>query len=483
MVCEANQYLLTNVDDLTTACFNYSSPNEKLAGLMGDDAIIDSGNTAWMLAGTALVMIMTPGLGFFYAGMVGEDTAVNTLMMSMVSMAIVTVQWLVVGYSFAFGPGNVGFGSFAWAFFVGVGTAPSGAYGVRIPHLVFAIFQCMFAQITPALISGSVVGRMKFSSYCVFVLLWTTLVYDPLAHWVWAFSIDAEYAVVADGWLGRLGAIDFAGGTVIHIASGFSALAAVFVLGNRYNAGEKLRPHNVPLVVLGTAMLWFGWFGFNAASAVAANGQASNAFVTTHIATAMGFLTWMALEQIVDGSMSAPGACAGAVAGLVCITPGCGFVTPWAALFFGLFASIFCFGTAKLKHKVGLDDTLDAFCVHGVGGVVGAFLTGLFATTYNTGGIFYGAFYGNPMLLGYQMAAICTAAAFSFTGTYIILYFLHKTMGIRVSPDVERSGLDSSLHGGESYAQKGSLVIAARNSKAAEPASASTAEPSSITQV
>jgi Amt family ammonium transporter len=283
----------------------------------------------------------------------------------------------------------------------------------------------------------------------------------------------------------KLGAIDFAGGTVIHIASGFSALAAVMVLGNRYNHGEKLKPHNVPLVVLGTAMLWFGWFGFNAASALAANGQAANAFVTTHIATAMGFLTWMALEQLVDGSMSAPGACAGAVAGLVCITPGCGFVTPWAALFFGLFASIFCFGTAKLKHFVGLDDTLDAFCVHGVGGMVGAFLTGLFATTNNTGGAFYGAFYGFPMLLGYQMAAICTAAAFSFVGTYIILFVLNKTIGIRVSAAIERTGLDSSLHGGDSYTQSSrSLNISPRNNSSSDKAAeTSAAEPSSVTQV
>jgi len=312
----------------------------------------------------------------------------------------------------------------------------------------------MFAQITPALISGAVVGRMKFSSYCLFVLLWTTFIYDPLAHWVWAFDIDPEtYEPRASGWIGVMGAIDFAGGLVIHISSGCSALAAVLVLGKRHNAGEKLKPHNVPLVVLGASFLWFGWFGFNAGSAVAADGIAANAFITTHFATAVGFLTWIVLEAIFDKKASATGAATGAVAGLVCITPACGFVTPWASFFFGFFAALAVFGAIRLKERLEFDDTLDAFSCHGVGGIVGAFLTGLFADpsiNFATG-----AFYGNPILLGYQVASIVVAMAYSFFGTALILTLLKYTIGIRVDTESEIKGLDSTTHGGQAYSNHG----------------------------
>ena len=452
MACNASQWTQIGSSEDGSAllrCVDYASPLEKMSGLLGVEGALDSGNTAWLLVASAFVMLMTPGLAFFDAGLCGEATAVNTLMMSMVSMAIVTTQWMLFGYSLSFGPGNAFIGSLEWALFRKVGAAPSGAYGIGIPNIVFAMFQCMFAQITPALISGSVVGRMKFSSFCVFVLLWTTLVYDPIAHWVWAFNINSDFGVFAEGWLGALGAIDFAGGTVIHISSGFSALAAVFVLGKRHNADAKVRPHNVPLVVLGTSLLWFGWFGFNAASATAANGISAFAFANTHIATALGFLTWMAVEYAVDRTVSAAGACAGAVAALVAVTPGCGFITPWAATFFGIVPALFCFAAARLKHRVGFDDTLDAFCVHGVGGVVGALLTGALATTEVNA--FAGALYGNPALILYQLAAIAASAAYAFVVTVLIMLVLKATVGVRVSEDEEKQGLDSSLHGGEPY--------------------------------
>jgi len=411
-----------------------------------------------MLAGSALVMIMTPGLGFFYAGLVGEETAANTIMMSMVSVALVSVQWLFFGYSFAFGPGTPGFGTFEWAAFLGVGEAPSGAYGSAIPHLVYAIFQCMFAQITPALISGGLIGRMKFSAFCVFIFIWTTVIYDALAHWVWSIQCDpVTFAPAALGWLGVMGALDFAGGTVIHISSGFSALSASMILGRRANHSEKLKPHNVPMVVLGASLLWFGWFGFNSASAGAASGVAANAFVTTHFATATGFLTWMFFDAIFAKSWSAVGGSAGAVAGLVAITPGCGFVSPWASIFFGFVPVCFCYGAVKLKERLGYDDTLDAFGVHGVGGAVGALLTGLFADP-SINPPFAGAFYGNPRQFGIQLLAVVVSSSYAFFGTAIILYGLKFTMGIRADPEAEAAGLDSSMHGGESYVSKSKEV-------------------------
>jgi Amt family ammonium transporter len=455
--CLPNQYLTLGAG---AVCVDYDSSVQKVAGMLGAQGAINSGNTAWMLAASALVMIMTPGVGLFYGGLAGEETAGNTILMSFATMCVVTVQWFLFGYSFAFGPGTSGFGSFEWGGFVNVGLAPSGAYGANIPHNLWAAFQCMFAQITPALISGAVVGRMKFSSYMVFIFIWATLIYDPLAHWVWSFTLDSEtFGLINLGFLGALGSIDFAGGTVIHISSGFAALAAALVLGPRHNAGKELKPHNIPMVVIGGTMLWFGWFGFNAGSAGAASSDAALAFWNTHLATAMAAIGWMACEKLSGGSPSPTGAAIGAVAGLVAITPGCGYVDTWAALLFGVFVSPFCFMATKLRAKIGLDDTLDVWAVHGVGGAVGAFMTGLFAN-YNVNGLtnnngpINGAFFGNPVQLGYQMVAITVSASYSFFGTVIILLALKRVMGIRISDEAESVGIDVSEHGAAQYEEK-----------------------------
>jgi len=449
VTCLATQYLSDG------ACVNYTSLDQKVA--MVPDAPIDIGNTAWMLGASALVMIMTPGLGLFYSGLSGSESAANTILMSYVAMAVVTVQWFLFGYSFAFGPGTEGFGSFAWGAMTDVSLAPSAVYGWNIPHLLWAIFQCMFAQITPALISGAIVGRMKFSAYVVFIFIWTTVIYDPLAHWVWSFTLADDYTTIIPlGFLGKRGALDFAGGTVIHISSGFAGLASALVLGKRRNANEKVKPHNVPMVVIGTALLWFGWFGFNAGSAggatsVTNNSVATIAFFNTHLATAAAAGSWMVVEKLVAGRPTAVGGCAGAVAGLVAITPACGYVMPWAAFIIGVVVSPFCYLAVMIKEKIGFDDTLDAFSIHGIGGVVGAFCTGLFATTAVNDLSFLGAFYGNPDQLAAQCEAIAVAASFSFFGTIAILLLLKYTMGIRVSEEAELAGLDVSEHGGAAY--------------------------------
>jgi Amt family ammonium transporter len=460
-------YTVTDSDTGVTECFNYSSSIAKAAALLGNDAYIDTGNNAFMMTAAALVMIMTPGVGLFYAGLAGEETASNTLMMSFVTMCIVTVQWWLFGYSFAFGPGTAGFGSFQWGALYGVGANPSGVYGFNIPHLTWVAFQLMFAIITPALISGAVVGRMKFSAYCVFCFIWTTVVYDPLAHWVWSFQLTPEGTLVAQGWLGVLGSLDFAGGGVIHISSGFAALACALVLGKRSTYGEEVKPHNVPLVVIGGSLLWFGWFGFNAGSAGGAantngvwyaadgsilkyNDLASVAFLNTHLAAASGSLTWMVVDKLYLKKITVVGAMAGAVAGLVAITPAAGFVDVWTSLIFGLVVSPICYFAGKFKTLIGVDDTLDSFALHGVGGMVGAFMTGLFATKGVNG--FDGAFYGNNMLLAYNCAAIATCASFSFVLTLLIMLILKYTIGVRVDEQAEKEGIDVSEHGGKTYA-------------------------------
>ena len=438
--CLNNQYALEGV------CVNYTDPSQKVLGMLGDQLVIDNGNTAWMLASSALVMIMTPALGLFYSGLAGEATLSNTLMMSVACMCIVTFQWFLVGYTFSFGPGTPGFGSFDWFALVPITSAPSAAYGAGIPHILWVVFQCMFAQITPAIISGAVVGRMKFSSFCVFVLLWTTLIYDPLAHWFWSLTYDFDLnTYVALGWLGSLGAIDFAGGEVIHISSGFSALAAALVLGKRYNAGEPMKPSNVPMVMLGASLLWLGWFGFNAGSAGGSYDLASVAFFNTQLAAASAGLTWILLEKLTGGQPSAPGIASGIVVGLVAITPGCGFVHYYAAFLFGVIATPVCFFAQKYKSKLGIDDTLDAFALHGVGGIMGSLLTGLFATTdvnFAAGGFYYG-----EKLFGLQLLGVTISALFSFFGTLIIMLGLKYTIGVRVSEETEKAGIDTSEHG------------------------------------
>jgi len=443
--CGANGYLDIVVND-TFACFNYSSPAEVALNLLGDDSGLDTGNTAWMLISSALVMIMTPALGLFYAGLAGEESVANTLMMSVACMCIVSFQWFLIGYTFAFGPGTPGFGSFDWFGLVPITSKPSGVYGVQIPHILWVIFQCMFAQITPAIISGAVIGRMKFSSFCIFVLLWTTFIYDPLAHWFWSLTwdFDAE-TYVSLGWLGSLGAIDFAGGEVIHISSGFSGLAAAIVLGKRYKHSEPVKPHNIPMVMLGVSLIWFGWFGFNAGSAGGATGLAAHAFFNTQLAAATAGLMWIFMEKITGGAPSAAGIASGAVAGLVAITPGCGFVHYYAAFLFGVLTVPVCFFAQKFKSKIGIDDTLDAFALHGVAGIMGSLLTGLFATkdvNFAAGGFYYG-----EKQFGLQLLGVVVSASFSFFGTLIIMLGLKYTIGVRISEDMEKEGIDSSEHG------------------------------------
>ena len=439
--CEVSQYLDVN------QCVNYTSQVQKVSGELGSDAMIDTGNTAWMLMASSMVMLMTPGLAFFYGGLSGQKAAINTMMMCIVSIAVVTVQWVLVGYSFAFYPNNSWFGNFGWAALRGVGVDPSGVYGVQIPHILYATFQNMFAQITPAIISGAIVGRMKFSSYIIYIFLWSLLIYNPLAHWVWGLTLDDNWITVPLGWIGKLPAIDFAGGTVIHISSGFSGLAAALILGKRL---ERDNTHNLNMVVVGTAILYFSWFGFNAGSAGAANGIAAIAFFNTHLTACVGMLTWMVIESIFEKKQSVVGAASGIVAGLVAITPACGYVTPMASFAFGIVASIASYGAIKVKEYLEFDDTLDCFALHGVSGIVGSLMTGMFATQTINPGVPNGAFYGNPMQLVWQIIDVVVAAVFSMIGTTVILFALKYTIGIRVEEKDEIIGIDS-LHGATNF--------------------------------
>ncbi|MEE9201953.1 MAG: ammonium transporter, partial [Dehalococcoidia bacterium] len=374
---------------------------------------VDSGDTAWVLASAALVLLMTPALGFFYGGMVRHKNVVGTVLQTFIIVAVVSVVWVLWGYSLAFGPDVNGWGIIGgldWVGLRGVGLLPSPDYGSTIPHQAFMIFQAMFAIITPALIVGAFAERIKFKTLLIFTVLWSTFVYSPIAHWVWGVG----------GWLGNLGALDFAGGTVVHISSGVAALAAVLVMRRRLGFGrEAMEPHNVPFIVLGAALLWFGWFGFNAGSALAANGLAVNAFVVTNTAAAMAALTWMTLSWWRGGRPSAVAAASGAVAGLVAITPAAGFVGPMAAVVIGLGAGAFCYWACRLRAHLKLDDSLDVWGVHGVGGTWGAIATGIFATAA-IGGT-NGLLYGNAGQLGTQFIAVGVTWAFSFTMTIIIL--------------------------------------------------------------
>ena len=400
---------------------------------------IDTGDTAWVLISTALVMLMTPGLAFFYGGLVRKKNVLSILMQCFVVLCMISLQWVFFGYSLAFGPDKGGvIGSFAWAFLKGVGLQPNTDYAATIPHQVFMIFQMMFAVITPALILGAFAERMKFSSFCVFILLWSTLVYDPIAHWVWGVG----------GFLRNLGALDFAGGTVVHINAGIAALVCALVLGRRLGYEKSLSPpHNLPIAVLGAAMLWFGWFGFNAGSALGANSLAGNAFVSTHVASATAGLTWAILDKIFNSRPTMLGVITGAVAGLVAITPAAGFVDVTGALGVGLGAAFICFlFVAYIKPKFGYDDSLDAFGVHGIGGIWGALATGLWATkAVNPGGA-DGLFYGNPKQFMIQLAAVAVTLVYSLGVSYLLLKAVDAIMGLRVSEHEERVGLDLTQH-------------------------------------
>jgi Amt family ammonium transporter len=421
------------------------------------DPVLNTGDTAWMLAAAALVLLMTPGLGFFYGGMVRSKNILSTLMHSYVAMGIVAVQWAVIGYSLAFGPdafmgllgntskmflhGLITFkdGNPVYALFQNVTTEPGS-----IPEYVFSLYQCMFAIITVALISGAIAERIKFSAWCLFVLLWTTIVYDPLAHWVW----------MSDGWLFKKGALDFAGGTVVHLSSGISALAAIMFLGKRHGfPTERMAPHNLPFTLLGVGLLWFGWFGFNAGSAIvgpncsdAAGGLAGLAFTTTTIAPAAAGLSWMIAEWIHGGRPSALGFGSGVVAGLVVITPAAGFVEPGAAIIMGLIAGVICYMGVLMKAKFKYDDSLDVFGVHGIGGTTGALLTGVFATVGATG-----LMSGNVKQFVTQLIAVAAAGAYAFIMTLVIAFILEKTIGLRVEKEDEIIGLDQTQHSETAY--------------------------------
>ncbi|WP_442937659.1 ammonium transporter [Nostoc sp.] len=425
----------------------------------------DTGDTAFMLISAALVLLMTPGLAFFYGGFVRSRNILNTLMMSFVLMAIVGVTWILWGYSLAFAPGLPFIGGLQWFGLNGVGLeitnylkgsnpAEVVSYAGTIPHQAFMIYQAMFAIITPALISGAIVERMSFRAYSLFVLLWSTFVYAPLAHMVWAKGGFL-------GLYGGLGALDFAGGTVVHISSGVSALVAASVLGARNTHPDRLSPpHNVPFILLGAGLLWFGWFGFNAGSALSvASGTsgdlvtnvATSAFVATNTAAAAGALMFLILEGVLRGKPTAVGAATGAVAGLVGITPAAGFVTPLSAILIGFITAFVCFYSISYKHKLKIDDALDSYFVHGVGGTVGAILTGILATTEINAGGKDGVLRGNFGELGVQLAAIAVAYAIAGVGTWIILKIIDATVGLRVKEEAELQGLDINEHGEEGY--------------------------------
>lgn len=406
---------------------------------------INAADTAWVLISAALVMLMTPALGLFYGGLVRQKNVLSTIMHSFFMLALISVQWVLWGYTLAFGPDKGGLiGGLEWLGLNGVGAEPNPTYAATIPHQAFMVYQMMFAIITPALISGAFAERKRFKSFAIFSLLWATLVYAPVAHWVWADG----------GWIRKLGALDFAGGTVVHITSGVSALVCAMVLGKRLGHGsEPMEPHNATMTVIGTALLWFGWFGFNAGSALGANGLAVNAFVTTNTAAAMATLTWMTASWIRHKRPSVLGATAGAVAGLVGITPAAGFVTPLAAIFIGFAAGLGCFLAVEFIVRRRVDDALDVFGVHGVGGIIGALLTGVFATkAVNSAGA-DGLLYGNPGLLATQAIAIVAVAAYAAGVTWGLLKLIDLTLGLRVSAAEEQQGLDLTQHGESGYYQ------------------------------
>ena len=404
---------------------------------------ISGADTAWVLISAALVMLMTPALGLFYGGLVRQKNALSSIMHSFFILALISVQWVLYGYSLSFGPDIGGFiGSLDWIGLRGVGMEPNATYAATIPHQAFMVYQMMFAIITPALISGVFAERKRFKSFAIFSLLWATFVYAPVAHWVWADG----------GWLRSMGALDFAGGTVVHITSGVSALVCALVLGKRLGFNkEPMQAHNATMTVLGTALLWFGWFGFNAGSALGSGTLAVSAFVTTNTAAAMAALTWMTASWIRHKRPSVLGATAGAVAGLVAITPAAGFVTPTSAILIGFGAGLVCFLAVEYLVRGRVDDALDVFGVHGVGGALGALATGIFATkAVNPAGA-DGLLNGNPRQLLIQLIAVVVVAAYAAGVSWGLLKLVDVLFGLRVSPDEEKAGLDTTQHGEAAY--------------------------------
>lgn len=418
---------------------------------MDTNMILDTGNTAWMIVATLLVLLMTiPGIALFYGGLVRQKNILSIIMQCMLIVCAVTVIWIAFGYSFVFGTSLMDSGS-AWSFLIGGfdkvllrGITTSSLSAGNIPELIFVLFQCMFAIITPALILGAFAERLKFSGFLIFTVLWSILVYIPMAHWVWG-----------GGFLQQMGAIDFAGGTVVHINAGISALVMAIMAGKRsdYKIGHPITPHNITFVFLGTAFLWLGWFGFNAGSGLQADGIAANAFLVTHLATCVAALTWMAIDWIHNKKPTTVGACTGAVSGLVAITPAAGTVDIFGAFCIGLITPIICFYmVAVIKPKFKYDDTLDAFGVHGIGGIVGSILTGVFATQFISGeGGVKGALYGDWHQLGVQILATVISIVFSAVMTYILFKITDRLVGIRVDKRVEEEGLDIYEHGESAY--------------------------------
>lgn len=414
-----------------------------LSAFAQTDAKIDAGDTAFVLLSAAFVMLMTPGLALFYGGMVRRKNVLGTIMQSFVAIAIVSVQWILFGYSLSFGPDIKGIiGSLDWIGLSGVGVQPNPDYAPTVPHLAFMIYQAMFAVITPALISGSVAERMKFTAFFLFTILWTTIVYDPVAHWVWGNG----------GWLRSLGVMDFAGGIVVHITSGISALVAAIIIGRRKGyLHETIMPHNLPMTVLGAGLLWFGWFGFNAGSALASGALSAMAFVVTHISAVSATLVWVAIEWLHRGKPTMFGAATGSVAGLATITPASGFVGPMAALVIGLAAGAVCYISLNMKSRLGYDDSLDAFGIHGVGGVLGTLATGFFARKLINPAGSDGLFFGNYKALLFQALAIFVVIIYSVVATLILLKVLDWTVGLRVNLEDEVEGLDLSQHDESGY--------------------------------
>ncbi len=405
--------------------------------------MFNTGDTAWILISSALVMLMTPGLAFFYGGMVRKKNVLSILMQCFIILCVVSIQWVLFGYSLSFAPGEGFWGPLSWLGLKGVGFEPYADYAGTIPHQAFMVFQMMFAIITPALILGAFAERMKFSAFLLFTILWATLVYDPVCHWIWGVG----------GWLRKLGALDFAGGTVVHINAGIAALATAFVIGKRNNLEKNVpAPHNLPFVALGTGLLWFGWFGFNAGSALAANGLAVNAFVVTNTAAGAAGLSWAVIEWLRNGKPTLFGVCSGAVAGLVAITPAAGFVGVVPAIIIGLLVSVFCYiAVSIIKPALGYDDSLDAFGVHCVGGIWGALATGLFASTAVNPAGANGLFYGNPKQFFVQLLAVGVTLVYSFIASIVIYKIIDLVVGVRVSDKEEAMGLDLTQHRERAY--------------------------------
>ncbi len=415
---------------------------------------IDFGNTAWMIVATALVMLMTiPGLALFYGGLVRQKNVLNILMQCFILTAVITIEWVFIGYSMSFGSSTGALapfiGGFDWAFLNGIGINDVSPYYIsqstaRIPHLLFVLFQCMFAVITPALIIGAYAERIKFRGFLIFSVLWAILVYNPVAHWVWS----------ADGWLYKMGALDFAGGTVVHINAGIAALVMTLMIGSRRNYNNHpTAPHNIPLVVIGAALLWFGWFGFNAGSGLAADGLAISAFLATHLATATAAFTWALLDWTINKKPTVIGIATGAVAGLVAVTPAAGFVGVLGAVVIGIIVALVCFFMVSVvKHKFGYDDSLDAFGVHGIGGIIGALATGFLATPAIQSA-YSGLFYGNPKQLYIQLIATVVTMVFSGVMTFVLFKIVDKLFGIRATQKEEIAGLDISQHNEMAYAE------------------------------